>query len=151
MAPIFCNRSLTTLVRQLGPVALAAQVAEVDVAQFGGHDLLGGIRGGFVREMAVPAQDALLQAPGTVGTILQHLHVVICLQHERVGRADAFEHQPRGVAEVRQETNVPAPVRSRKPTGSWASCGMLNVSTMMSPTSKLAPVSKSRQASRVLN
>ena len=43
----------------------------------------------------------------------------------------------------------PALVRSRKPTGSWASCGMLNVSTRMSPTSKLAPVVKSRQASRV--
>ena len=51
--------------RQLGAIALAAQMAEIQMAQVGGHDLLGGIRGGFVREMAVPAQNALLEAPGT--------------------------------------------------------------------------------------
>ena len=35
-------------VGELGAVALAAEVAEVEVAQVGGHDLLGGISGSFV-------------------------------------------------------------------------------------------------------
>ena len=92
---------------QFGAIALAAQMAEIQMPQVGGHDLLGGIRGGFVREMPVPAQNALLEAPGAAGTILQHLHVMVRLQHQRMGRADPFEHQPRGMAKVRQETDVP--------------------------------------------
>jgi len=39
--------------REFGPVAFAAQVGEVKVAQSGGHDLRGGFGGGDVREMAV--------------------------------------------------------------------------------------------------
>ena len=92
---------------QLGAVALAAQVAEVQMTQVGGHDLLGGIGGGFVGEMAVAAQDALLEAPGPAGAILEHLDVMVRLEHERMGGADALEHQARGMAEVSQETDVP--------------------------------------------
>jgi hypothetical protein len=68
-------------VREFGAVAFAAQVAEVQMAQVGGHDLLSGISGGFVREMAVPAQNALLEAPGPRGAILEHLDIVIGFQH----------------------------------------------------------------------
>ena len=48
-----------------------------------------------------------LRLQGRRGTILQHLDVMVGLQHQRMGRADPFEHQARGVAEVRQETDVP--------------------------------------------
>ena len=92
---------------QLGAVALAAQMAEIQMPQVGGHDLLGGIRGGFIGEMSMPAQNALLQTPGAAWTILQHLHVMVGFQHQRMGRLDPFEHQPRGMAQVRQETDVP--------------------------------------------
>ena len=92
--------------RQFGAIAFAAQVAEVKMAQVGGHDLLGGISGGFVREVAMPAQDALLEAPGAARAILEHLDVVVGLQHQGMGGADPFEHQPGGVAKVGQETDV---------------------------------------------
>ena len=32
---------------------------------------------------------------------------MVRFQHQRMGRADPFEHQPRGMAQVRQETDVP--------------------------------------------
>ena len=105
-APIFCEAVVDDAVGEFGAIALAAQVAEVEMAQVGGHDLLGGISGGLVREMAVPAQDALLEAPGAAGAILQHFDVVVGLQHQRMGGADPFEHQARGVAEVGQEADV---------------------------------------------
>src|ERR1039458_8082423 len=56
-------------VGQLGLVALAAQVREVKLAQFGGHDLRGGFGGGFVVQMAVAAEDALLDALRAARTI----------------------------------------------------------------------------------
>ena len=62
---------------QIGVIAFAAEVAEIQVAQFGAHDLLGGFGGGFVGEMTVAAKDALFEAPGTMRAILQHLDVVI--------------------------------------------------------------------------
>ena len=93
--------------RQFGAVAFAAQMAEVQVAQLGGHDLLGGVGSGFVRQVAMPAQDALFKAPGTVRAILEHLDIMVRFQHQRMGRADPFEHQPRGMAQVRQEPDVP--------------------------------------------
>src|ERR1039458_5289639 len=82
-------------------------MAEIQMPQVGGHDLLGGVRGSVVREMAVPSKNTLLQTPGTAGTILQHLNVMIRLQNQRMGWANPFEHQPRGMAKVRQETDVP--------------------------------------------
>ncbi len=62
---------------EFGFVAISTQVAEVKMAQIGRHDFLDAIGGGFVREMAVTAEDALLQTPRAMRTILQHLHVVI--------------------------------------------------------------------------
>lgn len=91
---------------ELGFVALAAEVGQVEVAQFGGHDLGGGFGGGDVGQMAVTAEDTLLEAPGTAGTVLQHLHVVIGFEHKDVGGADTVEHQFGDVAEVGGETEI---------------------------------------------
>jgi len=96
------------VLREFGLITFAAQVGEVKVAQFGGHDLRGGFGGGHVREMAVAAKDALLEAPRAARTILQHLHIMIGFEDEDVRGADAVEHEPGRVAEVGDEADVAA-------------------------------------------
>jgi len=88
------------VLRELGRVTFAAQMGEVEVAQAVGHDLRGGLGGGDVGEVAVAAEDALLETPRTARTILQHLHVMIGFEHEDIGGADAVEYEPGGVAKV---------------------------------------------------
>lgn len=90
---------------EAGLVALAAEVGEVEVFELGGHDLGGGVGGGFVGEMAVAAEDALLQAPGTAA-FLEELDVVVGLEHEDVGGANAVENEFGDVAEVGGEGDV---------------------------------------------
>ena len=96
------------VLREFGFVAFAAQVGKVKVAQSGGHDLRGGFGGGDVREMAVAAEDALLERPRAARAILQHLHVVVGFEDEDVRGADAVKHEPGGVAEVGGEADVAA-------------------------------------------
>ncbi len=105
------------VLREFGLVAFAAQVGEVKVAQPGGHDLRGGFGGGHVREMAVAAEDALLERPRAARTILQHLHVVVGFEDEDVRGADAVEHEPGGVAEVGGEADVAARSAQQKSDG----------------------------------
>jgi len=102
-------------VRQLGTITLAAQVAEIQMAQIGRHDLLGGVSSSIVREMAVPAQDALFEGPGTSGAVPHHVDVVIGFQHEHMCRPDPLQYQPRGVPEVGQEADVPRRGAQEKP------------------------------------
>ena len=94
------------VLREFGFVALTAEVGEVEVAQFGGHDLRGGFGGGNVGQMAMAAQDALLEAPGPARAILQHLHIVVGFQHQDVGGTDAVEDEFGGVAEVGGKPDV---------------------------------------------
>jgi hypothetical protein len=91
---------------EFGLVAFTAQVGEVEVFQFGGHDLRGGFGGGLVREMAVASENALLQAPRAVDTILQQLHIMIGFEDEDVRGARALNDQFRHVTEVGDETDV---------------------------------------------
>jgi hypothetical protein len=56
--------------------------------------------------MAVPAEDALLKAPGAARTILEHFDIVIGLNQEHVGSAHPLNHQARGVAEVGQNADI---------------------------------------------
>jgi len=44
-------------------IALAAQVSEIQLSQTGGHDLLRGVSAGFIGQMAVSPENALLQTP----------------------------------------------------------------------------------------
>ena len=90
---------------QFGAVALAAEMAEIEVAQFGGHDFGDAIGGGFVGEMTVAAEDSLLEAPWAAGAFLQHFHVVIGFEYERVGGADTVDDEFGDVAEVGGETD----------------------------------------------
>lgn len=105
-----CAKGLQALghhsLREFGFVAVATKVAQVKMTQIGRHDFLNTIGGGFVGEMAVSTKDALLQAPWTMRTILQHLHVVIGFEHQGVRAADAIQHQLCDVTEVCGETDV---------------------------------------------
>ncbi len=65
------------LLRQLGSIAVLAEMSEEDMAQFVGGDFAGERRGGIIAEMAVPAHDALLQGPGTDGIFLKQLQIVV--------------------------------------------------------------------------
>ena len=102
----FLEALVYDFVREFGTVAVAAEVTEKNVAQFGGHDLFGDLRCGVVREMAVATEDSLLQTPRPFRVFLQHFQVVIRLEHEGARGADAFEHELRGVAKIGQETHV---------------------------------------------
>ncbi len=94
------------IVREFRAIAFTAQMGEIKVAKVCGHDLSRGLGGGFVGEMAMSAEDALLQAPGTAWAFLQHLHIVIGLQHQHVRGAGAFNHQLRHVPEISDESDV---------------------------------------------
>lgn len=89
-----------------GPVAVAAQMAKIEVRKISGDDLFRELRGGIVGEMPVPAQDALLGGPRPARVIMEHLHIVIGFEHEHMGRAHAFDDKPRGMAKIGEETDV---------------------------------------------
>ena len=93
-------------VREFGFVALAAQVAEIQMTQVGGNNLLGSVGGVGVGKMPVPAKDALLQFPRAARAVLKHLHVVIGFENEDVCVADALDDEFRHVAEVGDDANV---------------------------------------------
>jgi len=93
---------------QRGPVAFAAQVAKVQMTQLGGHELLRGIGGGFVREMAMAAEDALLETPGPVRAILQQLDIVIGFEQQNIGRAQPIQDEFGHLAEVGQKSDIHA-------------------------------------------
>ena len=94
------------VMREFGFVAFAAEMGEVKMAQFGGHDLRGGFGGGFVGKMAVTTENALLETPRPARTILEHFHVVIGFKDEHVRRTNTLEDQFRHVAEVGGKTDV---------------------------------------------
>lgn len=93
------------LVGELGAIAVAAEVAEVELLQVGVQDLVEDIGGGVIGEVAVAAEDALLQTPWTSHIFLQELQVVIGFQDNDVRAADAFHDELGGMAEVREETD----------------------------------------------
>ena len=95
-------------VSEFWAVAFTAQVAEIKMAQTGGHDLFSGIRGVFVGEMSMSAEDALFEAPRPADGILQHFDIVVAFKDENVGGANAFDDQFGDVSQVGGEANVAA-------------------------------------------
>lgn len=95
-----------SLMREFRTVAVAAQVTEIKMFEVRGDNFAGELCGGVVGEMAVPADDALLDAPWAARIILQHFQIMIRFQHEHVGAADAFHDEFRRVSEVREKTDV---------------------------------------------
>ena len=70
--------------RDLRAIAVAAKVAEVKLAQVSRDDLLGGVRSGGVRQMAMATQDALLDAPRTPRIVLKQLEIMIGLEDKDI-------------------------------------------------------------------
>ena len=95
-------------VREFRAVAFAAKVAEIKVTQTSGHDLFSGIRGVFIGEMSVPAEDALFEAPRPADGVLQHFDIVVAFEDENVGGAGAFDDEFGDVSQVGGEANVAA-------------------------------------------
>ncbi|MCI0362896.1 MAG: hypothetical protein L0219_03390, partial [Phycisphaerales bacterium] len=56
---------------QVRVIAIAAEMPKVEVLEIGRHDFDGQLRRGVVGEMAVPADDALLDAPRAARVLLQ--------------------------------------------------------------------------------
>ena len=56
---------------ELGPVAITAEVAQVNMAQLGRNQFLGDHRRRIIREMPVPAEDPLFDAPRAAGVLLE--------------------------------------------------------------------------------
>ena len=52
-------------------VAILAQMSQKHMLEIGGHDLGQGVGGGLVGKMAVPAHDALFEAPGAPHIVLE--------------------------------------------------------------------------------
>jgi len=93
------------LLRQLGPVAIAAEMREEHVTKFVAGDIAGEGGGGIIAEVAVAAHDALLQGPGTRGVFLQELQVVVGFHDQHIHLTDAFGDELGGVAEVGQHAD----------------------------------------------
>lgn len=92
---------------QLRTIAVAAEMAEIDASQIPFGQLDRHLRRGFVRQVAVTAQDPLLRTPGTPGILLEQPQVVIGLQDQPAGGPDAFQDESRHVPQVGKETQFP--------------------------------------------
>ena len=88
------------LTRQLRTIAVAAEMAKIEMAQCGRNDPLGDFRRRDVGEVTMAAQDALFDAPGPPGILLEQLQIMIGFQQQYIGRPDALDHEVGGVTEV---------------------------------------------------
>jgi hypothetical protein len=56
--------------------------------------------------MSVPSENPLLEAPGPMGAVLQHLDIVIGFEHKHVRGPDSLHHQFCDVPQIREKTHV---------------------------------------------
>ena len=96
-------------------IAIAAEMAKVQVPQLGGNDLSGELGSGFVGEVAVPAKNALFGAPGPPQIVLQQFHIVIGLQDEGVRGPNPFDDQAGGMPQIRQKPDVSGGCAEKEP------------------------------------
>jgi hypothetical protein len=102
----FNQRTAHGAVGQFGPITIAAQMRQIESLEVRRDNLLGQYRSGFIGEMSVPAENALLDTPGAVQVLLQQLHVMIGFQQQHGGRAYALDDQLCRVAQIRQEPEI---------------------------------------------
>src|SRR5687768_10807245 len=91
---------------EFGFVAVAAEMAEVNVLKICGDKLSEDGCSRFIAEMPVTTHDSLFDAPRTAKIVLQQLHVVVCFENEDVGRANPFHDELGGVTEISEETDA---------------------------------------------
>ena len=87
-------------------IAITAEMPQVKLLQFGGDDLQRDLGGGVVGEMAVPAEDALLDAPGAARVFLQQFQIVIGFEHEDVRATNAFDDELGGMSEIGEKPDA---------------------------------------------
>lgn len=90
---------------ELGAVAVAAEVGQHHALELVPGNFADECGRGFVAEVTVPAEDALFDGPGPSGIVLEEADVVVGLQDEQVGVADALDDEPRDVAEVGEDAD----------------------------------------------
>jgi len=100
---------------QIGTMAVAAEMAQIELPQLGRDQLFGHLGGCFVGKMAVAAEDALLDAPGAFGVVLQQFEVMVGFEQQHVRGAHAFDDEFGRVAEVGQEADVAVAGAEQKP------------------------------------
>jgi hypothetical protein len=91
---------------QLGPVAVAAQVPQVELMEIFVDDLGGKLGGGIVREVTVPALDSLFDTPRAADVVLEKLMIVVGFKDEHPGAADTFHDELGGMPQVGEEPDV---------------------------------------------
>ena len=91
---------------QSGLIAVAAEVGAINVAQAVMKNALHEIGGTLVGEVAVLAEDSLLEAGRAAGVVAQQFQVVIGFEQEHLGMADAVGGEAGAVAEVGEPANL---------------------------------------------
>jgi hypothetical protein len=91
---------------EFGPVAIAAQMSQVKVLKPSGDDLFGEVGGGFIAEMAMAAEDPLLDAPGAAPVVLEQFQIMVGLEQQHMGGADPLNRQFGGAAQISQQADI---------------------------------------------
>jgi hypothetical protein len=81
-------------------------MSHVYVSQFIRDQFTRCFSGGFITQMTVPACDALLDAPGSSGILLEELQVIIRFQYKRFCRSHSIQNHSGGMAQISEEPNV---------------------------------------------
>ena len=104
--PQSAKASVNRLAGQLGPVAIAAEMSEVDPSQRSRRQLRGHFGCCLVGKVPVPAQNPLFGAPGAPQVVLQKLEVVIGLQQQPADRTDTLQDEAGHMPQVRKDPQL---------------------------------------------
>ena len=109
-ADMICADAVETFadgaMRKFRPIAITAEMPQVKMLQFSSDDLQRDFGGGVVRKMTVPAEDALLDAPGAARVFLQQFQIVIGFEHEDVRATHAFDDELGGVSKIGEKPDA---------------------------------------------
>jgi len=104
----FIERFTDDKPRQFGPIAVSAEVPQIELLQVARYNFLNRESRGVIGKMSMPAEDSLFDAPGASQVILEHLHVMVRFQHQDVGGPNSLNDKLGGVAQVGEKANIPA-------------------------------------------
>lgn len=91
---------------EVGGVAVATEVPKDDAGEALGGDLTDEVGGLVVRKVTVAIRDSLLGGPGTMGIVLEHDFVVVCLGEEGVDALQAIDNEAGDVADVAEDAEA---------------------------------------------
>jgi hypothetical protein len=79
--------------------------------------MFGNVGGGIVAEMAMPAEDALLEAPGSANVVLEELEIVVGFEEQHVSGSDSLERKFCGATEICEKPDVDEGCSDQEPHG----------------------------------